>query len=117
MLLSFEDIFIFTVSCFDQIQLEYVEDQKDFYQKVEQGKHCVTKVDDVERNGYRFTDGNGLISKGLARLIAEKLEYLIECEGNVCISFFLLSISPNPFLSEYLLVRLSFGLSDSNGRL
>ena len=80
--------------------MKYVGDPEDFCQQVEQGKHCVTKMDDIERNGYCFTDGNGLISKGLARLIAEKLEYLIECEENVCISFLFLLISPNPSLSR-----------------
>jgi hypothetical protein len=117
MLLSFEDIFIFIVSCFDQIQLEYIGDLQDFCQQMEQGKHCVTEIENIERNGYDFTDGNGLISKGLARLIAENLGYLIECEGNVCISFFDYRFLQIPLSHEYLLVSLSFGLSDSNGRL
>lgn len=30
-------------------------------------------INDVERNKYCFTDGNGLVSKGLAKLIFEKL--------------------------------------------
>jgi hypothetical protein len=30
-------------------------------------------IEDIERNNYCFTDGNGLVSKGLAKLIAEKL--------------------------------------------
>ena len=30
-------------------------------------------IDDVERNQFCFTDGNGLVSRGLAKLIAEKL--------------------------------------------
>lgn len=30
-------------------------------------------IDDIERNNYCFTDGNGLVSKGLAKLIYEKL--------------------------------------------
>jgi hypothetical protein len=45
---------------------------------------CVTRMDDIERNEYCFTDGNGLISKGLARLIAERLDYLKKYENNVC---------------------------------
>ena len=31
-------------------------------------------IDDIHRNNYCFTDGNGLISKGLAKLIDEKLK-------------------------------------------
>jgi len=30
-------------------------------------------IEDIERNNYCFTDGNGLVSKGLAKLIIEKL--------------------------------------------
>ena len=30
-------------------------------------------IDDIERNQYCFTDGNGLVSQGLAGLIAERL--------------------------------------------
>lgn len=30
-------------------------------------------IPDVERNGYCFTEGNGLISQGLAKIVAEKL--------------------------------------------
>jgi hypothetical protein len=41
-------------------------------------------IDDIERNKYCFTDGNGLISKGLARLIAKELEYSVESDENVC---------------------------------
>jgi RNA-dependent RNA polymerase len=29
-------------------------------------------IEDIQRNNYCFTDGNGLISKGLAKLINEK---------------------------------------------
>jgi RNA-dependent RNA polymerase len=29
-------------------------------------------IDDIERNNYCFTDGNGLVSKGLAKLINEQ---------------------------------------------
>ena len=42
-------------------------------ERVQQGDMCVTCIADVERNGFCFTDGNGLISKGLARLVAGKL--------------------------------------------
>ena len=76
---------------FIQIQLKYIEDPEDFHQEVEQGKYCVTKMEDIQRNEYCFTDGNGLISKGLARLIAEKVGYLVESEGNVCLSSFCFS--------------------------
>jgi len=40
-------------------------------------------MDDIERNDYNFTDGCGLISKGLAKLVAEKLGYLFKHEENV----------------------------------
>ena len=30
-------------------------------------------IEDIERNNYCFTDGNGLVSKGLAKLISEKI--------------------------------------------
>jgi hypothetical protein len=30
-------------------------------------------IDDIKRNDYCFTDGNGFISKGLAKCVAEKL--------------------------------------------
>ncbi|CAF4582441.1 unnamed protein product, partial [Rotaria sp. Silwood2] len=43
---------------------------------------CVTRIDDIRRNYYCFTDGNGLISKGLARKIGEQLDYLIKYEQN-----------------------------------
>jgi hypothetical protein len=71
--------------CDGQIQLEYIEDPEDFNRRVEQGDLCVTKIDDIERNNYCFTDGSGLISKGLARLVAERLDYLVKSEENVCI--------------------------------
>jgi len=31
------------------------------------------QIDDIERNGFCFTDGNGFISKGLAKRVAEQL--------------------------------------------
>jgi hypothetical protein len=49
---------------------------------------CVTMIDDIERNDYCFTDGNGLISKGLARLIAERLKYLVKTEQKVYFLFY-----------------------------
>ncbi|CAF4720264.1 unnamed protein product [Rotaria sp. Silwood1] len=52
------------------ITLTYTED---FDRRVQNGEYCVTKIDDIERNGYCFTDGNGFISKGLARIVAKKL--------------------------------------------
>jgi hypothetical protein len=33
-------------------------------------------IDDIKRNGYYFTDGNGFISKGLAKMVAERLSLL-----------------------------------------
>jgi hypothetical protein len=40
-------------------------------------------IDDVEQTGYCFTDGNGLISKGLAKHIAKELGYFIKSENEV----------------------------------
>ena len=34
-------------------------------------------IDDIERNNHCFTDGNGLMSKGLARLISDKFSHRI----------------------------------------
>ncbi|CAM4813503.1 unnamed protein product [Rotaria magnacalcarata] len=64
------------------IELTFVPDPKEFNNRVEQGDQCVTIITDIERNGYLFTDGNGLISKGLARIIAERLDYLVKSEQN-----------------------------------
>ena len=73
---------------FDQIQLEYVDDLEQFHCRVKQGDLCVTKIDDIERNGYCFTDGNGLISKGLARLVAQRLDYVVKFKDDVWLTFF-----------------------------
>jgi hypothetical protein len=69
---------------FDQIELEYIDNPEEFHHRVKQGDHCVTKIDDIERNGYCFTDGNGLMSRGLARLVAERLGYLVKFNDEVC---------------------------------
>ncbi len=82
--LFYQSIFILVFSPFDQIELEYIEDREEFHRRVKQGDHCVTKIDDIERNGYHFTDGNGLISKGLAKLVADKLSYLDKFNNEVC---------------------------------
>lgn len=60
------------------IKLNYYLNKNQFDFNVEQGEKCVFMIDDIQRNNYCFTDGNGLISKGLAKLIQEKflLEYL-----------------------------------------
>lgn len=79
---------IIICSDFDQIQLEYIDDLKEFHHRVKQGDHCVTHIDDIERNGYCFTDGNGLMSRGLARLVAERLGYLVKFNDEVCFHIF-----------------------------
>ena len=56
-----------------QIKLVYCETERDFNQRVQRGEICVRSIDDIERNGFYFTDGNGLISKGLAQCIAQGL--------------------------------------------
>ncbi|CAF5149225.1 unnamed protein product, partial [Rotaria sp. Silwood1] len=72
----------FTKSYPSGIKLTYISDLQEFNSKVQQGHMCVTQLEDIERNGYYFTDGIGLISKGLARKVAEKLDYLIKYEQN-----------------------------------
>lgn len=37
------------------------------------------KIDDIERNGYCFTDGIGKISLGLAGRVAQKMNIPISC--------------------------------------
>ncbi|CAF1034878.1 unnamed protein product [Rotaria sordida] len=64
------------------IKLNYISDPQEFNSKVQLGDMCVTEIDDIERNSYCFTDGNGLISKGLARKIAEQFGYLVKYEQN-----------------------------------
>ncbi len=63
--------------------MEYIEDREEFHRRVKQGDHCVTTIDEIERNGYCFTDGNGFISKGLAKLVADKLPYLDKFNNEV----------------------------------
>jgi hypothetical protein len=75
-------------SSFCKIKLNYISDSEDFNHQVQQGEMCVTMIDDIERNDYCFTDGNGLISKGLARLIAERLKYLVKTEQKVYFLFY-----------------------------
>jgi hypothetical protein len=66
-----------------KIELNYVEDPNEFDSKVQQRHMCVTKIDDIERNEYCFTDGSGLISKGLAKLISSRLDYIVKYEDYV----------------------------------
>ncbi|CAF2732560.1 unnamed protein product [Rotaria sp. Silwood2] len=72
----------FTKSNPTGIKLTYISDKQEFNSRVEQGDMCVTEIDDIKRNDYYFTDGNGLMSKGLARIIAERLDYLVKYEQN-----------------------------------
>lgn len=66
-----------------QITLIYVTDQNEFNQLIQQDKPCATRIDDIDYNGYCFTDGCGLISKGLARLLAKKLQCFRKCQDDV----------------------------------
>lgn len=56
-----------------KIRLNYCSNIDEFHSRVQRGEKCVLMIEDVERNNYCFTDGNGLISKGLAKLINDKL--------------------------------------------
>ena len=53
--------------------MNYCSNINQFNYRVQHGEICVLMIDDIERNNYCFTDGNGLVSKGLAKLINEKL--------------------------------------------
>ncbi|CAF1332700.1 unnamed protein product [Rotaria sp. Silwood1] len=64
------------------IKLTYISDLQEFNSRVQQGDMCVTEISDIRRNDHCFTDGNGLISKGLAKKVAEQLGYLIKYEQN-----------------------------------
>ncbi|CAF2924367.1 unnamed protein product [Rotaria sp. Silwood2] len=55
------------------IKLIYCQDEQDFDKRVQQEEICVMNIDDIKRNGYCFTNGNGFISKGLAKLVVETL--------------------------------------------
>ncbi|CAF1146461.1 unnamed protein product [Rotaria sordida] len=72
----------FTKSNPTGIKLMYISNPQEFNSRVQQGDICVTEINDIKRNEYYFTDGNGLISKGLARIIAERLNYLVKYEEN-----------------------------------
>ncbi|UJR30133.1 hypothetical protein I4U23_017674 [Adineta vaga] len=58
------------------IKLIYCSNEREFSTRVQQGEMCVVMIEDIERNNYCFTDGCGLISKGLAKLIQETQEKL-----------------------------------------
>ncbi|CAF1502453.1 unnamed protein product [Rotaria sp. Silwood1] len=58
-----------------KITLKYAED---FDQSIQNSDYCVTMIDDIKRNDYCFTDGNGFISKGLAKVVAKNLGYPTE---------------------------------------
>ncbi|CAF1495011.1 unnamed protein product [Adineta steineri] len=55
------------------IEFKYCLNENEFNYRVKQGELCIMMIDDIERNSHCFTDGNGLVSKGLAKLINEKV--------------------------------------------
>ncbi|CAF3878794.1 unnamed protein product [Rotaria sp. Silwood2] len=55
------------------IKLNYCSNENEFNYRIKQDEICIMMIEDIERNNYCFTDGNGLVSKGLAKLIYEKL--------------------------------------------
>ncbi|CAF3120665.1 unnamed protein product [Rotaria socialis] len=55
------------------IKINYCSNENELNQRVRKGEICIMMIEDIERNNYCFTDGNGLVSKGLAKLINEKL--------------------------------------------
>ncbi|CAF1212000.1 unnamed protein product [Adineta ricciae] len=58
------------------IQLTYCSNESEFHRRIRQREVCVMMIEDIERNNYCFTDGCGLVSKGLAKLISERQEKL-----------------------------------------
>jgi hypothetical protein len=61
-------------------------------------------IDDIKRNDYCFTDGNGFISKGLAKCVAEKLS-LCSKTSQQDVGFLYLSIKNFPNLKVFLFQR------------
>ncbi|CAF5043556.1 unnamed protein product, partial [Rotaria magnacalcarata] len=55
------------------IKINYCSNENELNHRVRKGEICMVMIEDIERNNYCFTDGNGLVSKGLAKLINEKL--------------------------------------------
>lgn len=54
-----------------------------FYKRKKQPvEYTVEIIDDIEENGYCFTDGCGLISRDLAKSVAEKIGIRIEDDVN-----------------------------------
>ena len=62
-------------------------------------------IDDIERNNYCFTDGNGFVSKGLAKLIAENLSIIPKRSSSdvreLVLSFFSFLLSQTIIPSAY----------------
>lgn len=67
-------------------------------------------IDDITRNKYCFTDGNGFISKGLAKHIAETLAINPKNVGFVY-------RRKNLFDNYFYFEDFSIGLSNPNGWL
>ncbi|CAF1358704.1 unnamed protein product, partial [Rotaria sp. Silwood1] len=65
--------FWFTKTDPTDIEFNYCFNENEFNYRGKQDDKCVMMINDIERNNYCFTDENGLVSKGLAKLIAEKL--------------------------------------------
>ena len=68
-------------------------------------------IDDIERNQYCFTDGNGLVSQGLAGLIAERLSL---CTADRLDNVRFLNGSLWMNVLREISVASSIGLSDSH---
>ncbi|CAF0997471.1 unnamed protein product [Adineta steineri] len=75
----------FSSSMSTGITLTYVENtSEEFDRRIQKGEKCVTVIDDIKYDEYCFTDGNGLISNDLARLIAKTLKCLVQTsEGEI----------------------------------
>ncbi|CAF1284234.1 unnamed protein product, partial [Didymodactylos carnosus] len=105
-----------------EIKLEFYPDPDEFNTRVKQSKHCVTLIDDIIHDTYNFTDGNGLISRGLAQLIESK--NLFEKKSSSAPSAYqiriagckgLVIIDPQSTLNEfYIKVRKSMYKVDSD---
>ncbi|CAF0799843.1 unnamed protein product [Didymodactylos carnosus] len=118
----------FTKTITTGIELFYCSNEEAFNIEVKSGKPCVMLIPDIKNNEYCFTDGCGLMSKGLAREIATRLKLLTNDEIKEQISFGpsayqirlagckgLLIVDPKSTINEYYAkIRESMRKFDSN---
>ncbi|CAF3877819.1 unnamed protein product [Rotaria sp. Silwood1] len=90
-----------------QIKLTEIQDKKAI--RPNSRLNYVLEIDDIERNGYRFTDGIGKISWGLAGRVAQKMNIPIYCQEDIPSAFQIrvagckgmVAIDPESTLNDY----------------